>query len=381
MRWSARRGGALAASRRDGVVTVAARVTGVAALLAALLVHDRFPWVPWWYLGIVVGVPAAGRWAFRRAAGRRVRAATASTVLSVLVLASPVPWQVATGDDPPGNAWRLDGRITIDGRTVDPEGDWYWLTVGRPATVAEVLLARVARSADERPTSMRSGPLRQRARWSEPAAAAIGLARGGWGIETRWELHAAGPRVDGLPVDVVVMAIDGAPPARPTRGGRPVPVLAAGRHTMTTSSGASLEFDGRALPYERVEWLLVPADDVEVVVGGWLASTPAGRWYRNLSSGASHGLMVALVAYTHASGDELGRGLSIAGTGTIRADGSVGRVRGLPAKAEAARDAGVDVFLYPAGQEGELDRLTPGGMQTFAVHDLDGAIAALRAAR
>lgn len=40
---------------------------------------------------------------------------------------------------------------------------------------------------------------------------------------------------------------------------------------------------------------------------------------------------------------------SVAATGTINPDGTVGPVGGIPAKAEGARDAGIDHFLYPAG--------------------------------
>jgi PDZ domain-containing protein len=89
--------------------------------------------------------------------------------------------------------------------------------------------------------------------------------------------------------------------------------------------------------------------------------------------------MVALVAYTHASGEEIGRGLTIAGTGTINPRGEVGRIRGLVAKAGAARDTGADVLLFPAGQQDELAGFDAGGMTLLPVATIDEAISSLRA--
>ena len=92
------------------------------------------------------------------------------------------------------------------------------------------------------------------------------------------------------------------------------------------------------MPYRFVDVLERPVEAVlDVAVGGrWALSAP-GRWFRNLAVGRSHGLMVALVSYADASGRDLAAGRIIAGTGGIRSDGSVSRVGGLGAKAEAAR--------------------------------------------
>jgi uncharacterized protein len=40
---------------------------------------------------------------------------------------------------------------------------------------------------------------------------------------------------------------------------------------------------------------------------------------------------------------------TVAGTGTINPDGTIGPVGGIPAKAEGAKEAGIKTFLYPAG--------------------------------
>jgi PDZ domain-containing protein len=87
--------------------------------------------------------------------------------------------------------------------------------------------------------------------------------------------------------------------------------------------------------------------------------------------------MVALIAYAHGSGRDLAGGRTIAGTGRVFADGSVGTIGGLRAKATAARDAGADVLLFPASQQDRLDGFDPGSMRLVPITSLDAAIAAL----
>jgi PDZ domain-containing secreted protein len=239
--------------------------------------------------------------------------------------------------------------------------------------------SKLTHPATDKTASMRSGPLRQRARWSEPAAAAVGLARGGWQIASRIEAHVGNPTQPGLPEQAVIVAIDGQTFSASKEWAAAVEALDAGPHAFTTDLGEQYTFDGVELPYVDVETVAVPTRNIDVVVGGWMASTPAGKWYRNLASGSSHGLMVALVAYTHASGEQIGRGLAVAGTGTINPRGEVGRIRGLVAKAAAARDTGADVLLFPADQQGELAGFDAKGMTLLPVETIDDAITSLRA--
>lgn len=353
----------------------------VVAVVAAGVVKARFAWVPVWYLVAAVGTPALGWWAFRGGSGRRVRWPVAGVAAAVTVGLCPVPWMVAETGGTPGNAWRLDGRVTIDGRTIDPAGEWLWLTAGRPPTIAELAWAKVADTPESvAPSTMRAGPLRKRAKWSEPAAAVVGLARGGWAIDTRLEAHLSEPTVDGLPESVVVTSINGRQFDNAAEWVTALDQLRP-QNTMRTAAGTDVGFAGTVLPYARVDTVVAPTRDIEVVVGGWLARTPAGGWWRNLATGSSHGLMVALVAYTYASGDDLGSGITVAGTGSIRPDGSVGRIGGLRAKAGAARDAGADVLLYPAGQADDLAGFSAGSMTLIGVDSLDEAIVALDARR
>lgn len=58
----------------------------------------------------------------------------------------------------------------------------------------------------------------------------------------------------------------------------------------------------------------------------------------------------------------------VAMTGTINPDGTVGPVGGIPEKAQAAEAAGIDLFLFPAGQE-RAARTGPGGGRTVVEMD------------
>jgi hypothetical protein len=116
------------------------------------------------------------------------------------------------------------------------------------------------------------------------------------------------------------------------------------------------------------------------IAGPFVASLPVS-WFRNLAVGRSHGLMVALVSYVHASGDDLARGGSIAGTGAITSGGTVRPVGGLIAKATAAKRIGADVLLFPAVQVAELADFEAGTMRLIPVNTLSEAVAALAASR
>lgn len=71
-------------------------------------------------------------------------------------------------------------------------------------------------------------------------------------------------------------------------------------------------------------------------------------------------------------GDPAG-GLTIAGTGTINLDGTVGPVGGVTAKVRAAADADVDVFFVSAGDHQRVDA-AGGAVRVVPVRTLDDAI-------
>lgn len=70
--------------------------------------------------------------------------------------------------------------------------------------------------------------------------------------------------------------------------------------------------------------------------------------------GPSAGLMFALAIYDTITPGTMTGGKSFAGTGTISGNGSVGPIGGITQKMHAAQDAGVDLFLAPAGNCAEV---------------------------
>jgi hypothetical protein len=358
--------------RAAGFVLVAGAVSG------AWVLHRRLPWTPLPYLGAVVATPVAG-WRVARTGAVRWpwRAGGVLLAVAAFVALLPVPWLKADLADPPGSAWRLDGRLTIDGESIDPPGSWYWLTVGRPPIVAEVAWSWLA--DEPAPATMIGGRRAQRPNVVEPAAAAVGLRRAGRAVELGLLVEASDPRFDGLPRQVVLTALNGTPLSTREVWDHVTTDLRA-RNTFTTAAGETYAFDGAELPFGRVDVIESPVESLEVAVGGRLARSLPGGWYRDLSLGASHGLMVALVTYAEASGTDLARGRAVAGTGSIRSDGTVGRIVGLRAKATAARDVGADVLLFPAALVDQLAGFDAGGMALLPVRTLDEAITGLSGA-
>lgn len=329
------------------------------------------------YLVALVALPAVGwRASVWTSAPRAARWAAPTVAALAFVALLPVPWMTANLDDPPGNAWRLDGRVSINGDRLDPPGTWYWLTVGRPPIVAELVSSWVAGGPAERPTSLLAGRRSMRPAFSEPAAAAVGLRRAGWPLSTRIVVEVSEPLDEMLPARAVLAQVNDL--AFTTRDDW-LTVLEHLRdvNTFTVQGGGTFEFRGAAMPFGRVDVIELPEEDLDVMVGGVLAETLPGSWFRNLSVGSSHGLMVALVAYVYGSGDDLARGRTIAGTGKMLSDGTVGGIGGLRAKATAARDIGADLLLFPAQQADQLDRFEAGSMRLIPVASLDDAIDAL----
>jgi Lon-like protease len=90
-------------------------------------------------------------------------------------------------------------------------------------------------------------------------------------------------------------------------------------------------------------------------------------------------LMFSLAVVDKLTTGNLAGSKFVAGTGTIKADGTVGRIGGIVHKMTAARDAGATVFMVPAENcyEATSDRLP--GLQLVKVDNLGGAVSALHA--
>lgn len=300
-------------------------------------------------------------------------------VLAVVVALLPVPWRYASGSEL-GLAWRMDRRLVVDGQRLDPPGRWSWLTAGRPALVAELAWERLARlwrgegAASAR--DLREGGLVHRPMAAEPLAAAVGLAAAGVHAPPRMRIAVAGPEQDGLPGHARIVRVnDHLIGTRADLDAQLAASAWSGLLSVTTAGGDRHTVPGHRLPYRSVE-LIDEVAGVRAAIGG---HGPPYSWLRRLSLGSSHGLMVGLVTYSSASGEDLAEGRHIAGTGQLHADGTVGRIGGLRAKAGGALRAGADVLVVPADQVGELADVELGGMLVLGVDSLDDAIAQLRA--
>ena len=93
--------------------------------------------------------------------------------------------------------------------------------------------------------------------------------------------------------------------------------------------------------------------------------------------GPSAGLVFAVAIYDKITRGALLGGRHVAGTGTIAADGRVGRIGGLQQKVVAAEDAGATVFLLPGANCTDLAGLRT-DLTLIRVGTLDEALTALR---
>ncbi|MCR2762201.1 PDZ domain-containing protein [Microbacterium sp. zg.B48] len=99
----------------------------------------------------------------------------------------------------------------------------------------------------------------------------------------------------------------------------------------------------------------------------------------NNVGGPSAGMMFALGIIDTLTPGELNGGKTVAGTGTITADGVVGPIGGIRQKMWAAVDAGAQWFLAPEANCEEVVGHVPDGLQVFSVAELDDALAVLDA--
>jgi hypothetical protein len=329
-----------------------------------------------------------------RAARPAVRWLRRALIAGLLVLVLPVPWLHVVSDDPLGTAWRLNGRLHVAGEVVDPPGRWTWLAVGRPAIVAEVLRDRVVTNPQP-PVDMRTDSMTLRPALAEPAAAAVGLRHAGLDVPLGLLVEAYGPLVDGLPERAIITQLDGLPlvdrsaweQATSVLGAPPAEAVivdgvtpdatsaSAPLRFQTANNGAfELEWTGDGLPYQVVRTLDTAPATLEARVAFAALDLLPTEWFRELSLGRSHGMMVALTTYAHAVDIDLAQGRHIAGTGGIRGDGTVVPIGGLPAKAVAARRAGADVLFVPAMQQALLTNVDTGAMEVVPIETLADAI-------
>ncbi|OQD55562.1 hypothetical protein BM536_013545 [Streptomyces phaeoluteigriseus] len=97
--------------------------------------------------------------------------------------------------------------------------------------------------------------------------------------------------------------------------------------------------------------------------------------------GPSAGLLFSLGIIDRLDGDgsggDLTGGRTIAGTGTIDADGEIGAVGGVALKTQAARRDGATVFLVPKAECSDAESELPEGLRLIPVTTLEGAVDSL----
>lgn len=96
--------------------------------------------------------------------------------------------------------------------------------------------------------------------------------------------------------------------------------------------------------------------------------------------GPSAGLILSIAIVDRLSPGEVTGGADVAGSGTIRPDGTVGPIGGIRHKIRAAADEGATEFLVPAANCGEAVQDPPDGIRLIEVSTLAGALEALDAA-
>lgn len=300
--------------------------------------------------------------------------------ITVLALLMPVPWLHHVSPDPLGTAWRLNGRLVVDDEVIDPPGRWSWLAIGRPPLVIELLRNRLF-GTDNPPSDLREGSLAHRPALSDPAAAAVGLRAAGREVPMRIAIEVRRPLIDGLPSAARITTVNGEPIVdrrvweQVAGSWSPETVFdPAESISFTTGSGERFQTTGPGLPYQVVTTIDLAPEGLDARIRFALVDALPLDWVRNLSLGNSHGMMVALLTYTHASGRDLAQGRHIAGTGGILGDGTVTRIGGLASKARAAKRAGADVLLVPAGQVGQLEGEDLAGVEVVPVSTLRDAI-------
>ncbi|WP_246042705.1 MULTISPECIES: S16 family serine protease [Streptomyces] len=204
---------------------------------------------------------------------------------------------------------------------------------------------------------------------------------------------------DGKPV----ITVSGAP-TRPTRGELRMTTIQATGPSAVVRLPQLLDdwFDGSrsVLPKEAVypsggSDEEIEAHNLKQMTASQTNATSAALGYLRLDpkdvkvdlnladvGGPSAGLLFSLGIIDKLDGDgsggDLTGGRSVAGTGTISADGRVGPVGGVALKTQAARRDGASVFLVPQAECADAKAEAPEGLRLVPVSSLKGAVESLR---
>lgn len=139
-----------------------------------------------------------------------------------------------------------------------------------------------------------------------------------------------------------------------------------------------IERDGEPM---TVDVELTASEDGSRTLVGILAQTANPRYPISIETsnvgGPSAGMMYTLAIMDLLVDGDLAKGHIVAGTGTIRADGTVGNIGGVRQKVVAAEASGAELMLVPAGNYEEALTAQRESMELIPVATIDEALAAL----
>jgi PDZ domain-containing protein len=187
------------------------------------------------------------------------------------------------------------------------------------------------------------------------------------------------PAVGRLDPDDIITAIDGKPVKTP---GDVITVMAGHKPGDTVAFsirrvGAARVVRVKTIPEPATDRAVVgitlrPAVDIHLPVDVRIDAGDVG--------GPSAGLAFAL-GILQELGRNIVRGHKIAATGEILPDGSVGSIGGVKQKTIGARQAHVDAFLVPAGDNAQEAKRYAHGLRIIAVKNFPQALRALATLR
>jgi Lon-like protease len=317
--------------------------------------------------------------------------------LGLVVLAIVLALVVAPSSDYiflPDRAHPVAPLVTVAGGHDPSRGGIFFVdVVVRKATLLERLFGGLHHGADLYPASAINPPgvddaQRRRIdlqdmRLSQQIAAAVALRAAGLKVTLRStgvlvsEVESGTPAVGKLEPDDVITNVDG------TRVRSPDGLKAA---MLKHSIGDVVRFTitrGRSTREVAIKTVASTDSDPRRPVVGFLPATALAvhlpisvRIDAGNVGGPSAGLAFALQVYEE-EGHDIVRGNRIAATGEISADGSVHSIGGIKQKTYGAREAGVDAFLVPAGENARDARKYAGVLRIIPVETFPQALRAL----
>jgi PDZ domain-containing protein len=330
---------------------------------------------------------------------RKLFSSTAAFVAGLVLVAIVGALLILPSDDYiflPDKAHPVAPLITVPGGHDPTHGGIYFVDIKlRKAKLIERLFGGLHEGADLYPASEINPPGGGEAERrqidiqdmlnSQEVAAAVALRADGKKVvqtpigATVDQIVSGTPAVGRLDPDDIITAIDGKPVKTP---GDVITAMAGHKPGDTVAFsirrvGAARVVTVKTIPEPATDRAVVgitlrPAVDIHLPVDVTINAGDVG--------GPSAGLAFAL-GILQELGRNIVRGHKIAATGEILPDGSVGSIGGVKQKTIGARQAHVDAFLVPAGDNAQEAKRYAHGLRIIAVKNFPQALRALATLR